>query len=85
MLDVAEAILNVTEAMLDVAEAILKCYRGYDLQYTIFRDAIASKKITGKYAERGFHDPVMFRICHQLHLPFPLKNIMTGHDRDPAC
>ena len=43
------------------------------------------KKITGKYAERGFHDPEMFRMCHQLHLPFPLKNIMTGHDRDPAC
>ena len=37
MLNVAEAILNVTEAM-------LKCCRGYDLQYTISRDAIASKK-----------------------------------------
>ena len=36
---------NVTEAMLDVAEAILKCYRGYDLQYTISRDAISSKKL----------------------------------------
>ena len=44
MLNVAEAILNVTEAMLNVAEAMLKCYRGYDLQYTISRDAIASKK-----------------------------------------
>ena len=43
MLNVAEAILNVTEAMLNVAEAMLKCYRGYDLQYTISRDAIASK------------------------------------------
>ena len=47
MLNVAEAILNVTEAMLNVAEAMLKCCRGYDLQYTISRDAIASKKNVG--------------------------------------
>ena len=44
MLNVTEAMVNVTEAMLNVAEAMLKCYRGYDLQYTISRDAIASKK-----------------------------------------
>ena len=43
MLNVTEAMVNVTEAMLNVAEAMLKCYRGYDLQYTISRDAIASK------------------------------------------
>ena len=36
--------LDVTDAMLNVAEDMLKCYRCYNLQYTISRDAIASKK-----------------------------------------
>ena len=49
MLNVTEAMLNVTEAMLNVAEAMLICYRGYDLQYTISRDAIASKNKSNNY------------------------------------
>ena len=60
MLNVAEAILNVTEAMLNVAEAMLKCYRGYDLQYTISRDAIASKY--SPFQNHNFENGGFFKI-----------------------
>ena len=59
MLNVAKAILDVRETMLNIAKAMLKCYRGYDLQSTISRDAITSKNVTlvHLFSRPGNFDP----------------------------